>query len=638
MSELAPALQPSLQTGNGAISRADCASLTLVTIEHRDTLGRPLPEGTRVELVDHRGQQHHGVIDAEGRSQHSRVAAGPVAWQLGNLAGYHITAINDAPYHPVSCGLIAPQIAVAMPVTTIQAIYLPPPLVVDLRAPTPDGVDRLSHQEIEQLRLNGNNATIFVHGYNVPHGDWARFTHDADLSGLAATQPGTPRLVPSGSAAMATLCQSEAIDADERELNGSGACNWLVNMEYQLNRAAGMPDEDWRQYTRIVGVFWPGDTGTTEFIEAEFAAMKSGRRLVNILVQMIEAGITINLISHSLGARVVLTALNILGAHGMRQRIDNLFLWEPAVADNALSPDTPFTDRPARNDDPERGSLTHGPAREVHPLGMGTFPTAHLATKNVVVLHSHEDGILGPSAKDTLIEEDSGLLGAVRGIRMFLDDSTDDQTGKLGGAYSKKWWTFPPIAGDGLRYFQDYYFERCRNISKDCMQAFQTYTQQKARNGDDYAQWQIERAWDTIEQAIVDEARRVAATILWGPLRADTPLPDYDLLQPLSHHYRISEPMARLFAQKLRQLAQRDGWQPSDTEVRPALGLIGFTQLMLEPFFEEKIDSQTFILIDQSTWFFSHSAMKYPTPEICEKSYQEGIIVKMQKESRFGKY
>ncbi|GHA93482.1 alpha/beta hydrolase [Modicisalibacter luteus] len=638
MDELAPALQPSLQTGEGAVSRADCASLTLVMLEHRDTLGRPLPEGTPVELVDCRGKHHHALIDTEGFSQHPRVAAGPVAWQLHGLFGSHIVAIDDTPCHPVACGIVAPLTSVAMPETAIQATYLPPPILVNLRTPAPDGVDRLSDSTIDQLRLNGNNATIFVHGYNVPHGDWARFTRDADLSGLATTQSGTLRLVPSGSAAMATLCQSEAIDADERGLNGSGACNWLMNMEYQLNRAAGLPDDDWRQYTRIVGVFWPGDTGTTEFIEAEFAAMKSGRRLVNILVQLIEAGITINLISHSLGARVVLTALNILGAHGMRQRIDNLFLWEPAVADNALSPDTPFTDVPPRGTGFDVGNVTDSPAREVHPLGMGTFPTAHLATKNVVVLHSHEDGILGPSAKDTLIEEDGGILGVFRGIRTFIDDTTDDQTGKVGGAYTKKWWTFPPVAGDGLRYFQTYYFERSRALGKECLPAFQTYTQQKARNGDGYAQWQIERAWDVLEQAIVDEAHRVADTIPRGPLRADTPLPTYDLLQPLSHHYRIGEPMARLFAQKLRQLAQRDGWQPRDTEVRPALGLIGFAEVEAISFFEPKIFAEIFYPVDQSAWFFSHSAMKYPSEEIFIKSYKFSILDKIKNNSKFGHY
>ncbi|MEC9483988.1 MAG: alpha/beta hydrolase [Halomonas sp.] len=637
MSELAPALQPSLQTGDGAVSRADCASLTLVTIEHRDTLGRALPEGTPVELIDHRGLRHHGMIDAEGLSRHPHVAVGPVAWQLGNVIGYHIVAIDDIPHHPVSCGLIAPQVAVAMPETTIVATYLPPPVVINLREPAPGGIDRLSDREIEQLRLNGNNATIFIHGYNVPHGDWARFTHEADLTGLAATQPGTPRLVPSGSAAMATLCQSEAIEADDRELNGSGACNWLVNMKYQLNRAAGLPDNDWRQYTRIIGIFWPGDPGATEFIEAEFIAMQSGRRLVNVLVQLIEAGITINLVCHSLGARVALNALNILGAHGMRQRIDNLFLWEPAVADNALSPDTPFTDARHREGFGS-GEATASPAREVHPLGMGTFPTAHLATRNVVVLHSHEDGVLGPPAKAGLVEEEGGLLAWFRHALSLMDDTSDDRTGKLGGAYTKKWWTFPPIAGDGLRYFQEYYFERSRALGRECLPAFQTYTQQKAHNGDDYAQWQIERAWDAMEQAIIEEARRVAATIPRGPLRADTPLPDYDLLKPLSHHYRISEPMARLFSQKLRQLAQRDGWQPRNTEVRPALGLVGFESLIKNPFFEPRLNTGIFNDIDQSLWLFEHSGMKYPSKEIFAKSYRDGIIRIINRSSRFGRY
>nr|WP_297459102.1 hypothetical protein [uncultured Halomonas sp.] len=163
------------------------------------------------------------------------------------------------------------------------------------------------------------------------------------------------------------------------------------------------------------------------------------------------------------------------------------------------------------------------------------------------------------------------------------------------------------------------------------------HLQQRARD-EPPIQYRIERAWDALTQAILDEARRVAAATPAGPLDPDVPLPEYDLLKPLSHHYKIGELMAARFAERLRQLGQRDNWQPRDRRVRPALGLVGFDEVRQEDFFARKLGKNIFGFVDQSTWLFAHSAMKYPTEEIFIKSYKLGIMDRIKGSSNFGRY
>ncbi|SDL05103.1 Alpha/beta hydrolase of unknown function [Modicisalibacter muralis] len=628
--------QPACHAGSGVTMPADCAAKVLVVLEHRDTLGRPLPEGIRVEVRDSRRKRYLGVTDAEGLSQHPGVIAGLFSWQLLAAPGRHLVAVDDRPVHPVAAGLGAPEAYAVMHETTVTATYLPPPILIDLHTPPGSGADRLSDDQLEQLRLDGGSATLFVHGYNVARGDWSRFSVEAEAADAGGPfRLGAPLLRPSGAATVSTLCQSQALEADARGLNGSGACSWLASMELQLNRAAGMTDDDWRPYSRVVGIAWPGDTGSTAFVEAEFSALQSGRRLVTVLGQLVDAKLSINIVSHSLGARVVLSALNILGERITGPCIDNLFLWEPAVADNALSPDSPFTTAALKGGYDEAFGQD-SPGRETHPLGMGTFPLAHRSIKNVVVLHSREDGILGPSG-----EADASAWYDPRDwlddVAAFVDAPQDDRLGTLGGAYPKKWWTFPPLLAGGLGYFRDYYFERARALGGDWEAAMLVHLQQRAQH-EPHIQRLIDHAWETLTQAICDEARRVATATPAGPLDPAIPLPEYDLLKPLAHHGRIGELMAERFAERLRLLGQRDNWQPRDRRVRPALGLVGFEKMEDVEFFKRRIDLDIFEPIDQSKWLFAHSAMKYPTEEIFIKSYQDGIVERIKRNSNFGRY
>ena len=68
-------------------------------------------------------------------------------------------------------------------------------------------------------------------------------------------------------------------------------------------------------------------------------ANEAGRELAKVLIELFNEGIKVNIITHSLGARVALSALNILGDFdgAYNEKIDNLIMWEAAVADNAIT-------------------------------------------------------------------------------------------------------------------------------------------------------------------------------------------------------------------------------------------------------------------------------------------------------------
>lgn len=623
-----PPLQPSRTSDTGVSTPAHCSVGVTVLIVHSDTLGRYLPEGTTVRVVDSAGKTYSATIDAEGISRHEGVAPGKVAWQLTDAHGQHLVAVDDEPLDPCRAAAAPPEIGVAMDETTIKATYLPPPISINLRddMALPEA-DLLSDEQLEQLRLAGNNATLFLHGYNVPlgqHGVFASWDKRTDISAQ-------PLLTTAHTASSATILQDVDMvniqvpvnrgyvasnlyytptenGSDEYRdayCNGSGAYNWFVHMEHRLNLAAGMNEEDWRPYTRMVGIAWLGDTGSVDFFQAELNAMAAGRRLVALLEQLNDAGIAINIISHSLGARVVLTALNILGEQDRPQWIDNIYLWEPAVADNALVNDA---------------------AQDSHPLGMGVFPDAHKAVKKVVVLHSEEDGILGPPPQDSpsFWQQVAEIISpaAVWAHELFsADDMLDELIGSFGGAYGKKWWTFPAgLSTPFIRYYSNK--APADTVSPPVPQPIPV-------GPDPYGRERAARAWQEFRALAIEEAREALAS-------AD-PLPTYDLLAPLAHHAVVSEEQAAAYIDTLQWLVGRN-WRAGNSP-RAALGSIGFGEVSKEnDLIREKLANKTFDFVNQTLWLFDHSGMKVPSAEVFEKSYQEGIMQPLLLNSGFGDY
>ncbi|WP_165495869.1 alpha/beta hydrolase, partial [Marinobacter halodurans] len=402
------------------------------------------------------------------------------------------------------------------------AVHLPPPVLINLRD-EPDKHDILTPEQLDYFKRNGNNALVFIHGYNVPHGDWGRFCSQAEGDSAPLAWTDTPSTVWQDAGA---LSRQTGQEVEEARLNGSGVHNWAVSMEYQLNRAAGFDGENWMDYSRIIAISWHGDTGATDFMQSEFNAMQAGRRLVPLLRQLRQAGIAINVITHSLGARVGLTALNILGTVQQTPAIDNLFLWEPAVADNAL---------------------TNDPERDAHPLGMGVFDKAHKAARTIVVLHSRGDGILGKA----------GFEDLTRG------DGVDNATGSVGGAYTKKWWTFPFFLDNGLtppieRLYADYFplvhYPRPKRGQIDELR-------------DRLNRQKVESNWQRLEADILTEAERLFPECKAALANCEA-LPTYTLLAPLGHQAVVTKSMAQRYIRQLRALSELD-WFPGQAP-RPA--------------------------------------------------------------------
>ena len=626
-----PSNQPFGMHGAPACRYESKSSLTL---RREDTLGRPLTITDGGSVTDHDGTSASAKITDAKEAHFKDLALGEAQWTWRpTVEGEHLIGVKTVS----ESRLFRPGEAMnePLPLEIIQGrrkattIHLPPPVMINLRED--DAPDQLTEKQLDYFRSNGNNALIYIHGYNVDHGEWGRFLDGAKKVGrsqrpVAIWNRDTP----------ATVWQ-DAENPDEEnaptlnpdDLNGSGAHNWAINMEYQLNRAAGFDGEGWMPYSRIINVSWPGNTGSTDFMQAEFNAMASGRRLVALFQQLQDAGVALNVITHSLGARVILTTLNILGTLQRPNGVDHLFLWEPAVADNALSND-------ASND--------------VHPLGLGVFPVAHKAVRQIVILHSRGDGVLGPqeSEQRSLMQRAFALTPPGMALSATqtawdiatADDPMDEFLALVHGAYNKKWWTFPSFLDNGLApsiesLYSDYLpltYNDAQPVGHAMHRAQQTRKREALDN------------WDRLERDILNEAKNLLEPCVECLRNAERP-PTYRLLAPLNHKASVSIDMARRYIQQLRALAANN-WYPTQ-KPRPAMGDVGFEKVVgdeageARDVFLEQISSPggKIEIVDQTDWLFSHSGMRIPSQKLFEEVFLREIMEqRLLANSTFGQY
>ena len=191
-------------------------------------------------------------------------------------------------------------------------------------------IPTLTADEINYFQSNGNNATIFIHGFNVEQGYFGEGVANVQITEAEVPGLDQPTLVQEVIATtdncQCTLLRmfeefqaqfpqipptTSTINNQDLEtfLNGAEAHNWLLHMEYNLNCAAsGNYPFDWQahglDYTRIINVIWPGDVGMLEYLNAEDPAYKTGIALMQLILQLQQSGITINVIAHSLGSKL----------------------------------------------------------------------------------------------------------------------------------------------------------------------------------------------------------------------------------------------------------------------------------------------------------------------------------------------
>ncbi|PHQ81193.1 MAG: hypothetical protein COB66_02910 [Coxiella sp. (in: Bacteria)] len=266
----------------------------------------------------------------------------------------------------------------------------------------------LSDAQLQQIKASSKepNVTLFIHGYNVGWGEYGKqlytSSQSASTSQQVAYQPGNKTAFNPQSDILyfsteaATIYRNvthqykqfstaaHALRLNDDRLNGEGAHNWWLHMEYNLNRAAGFNGFDYLfqknkpHYTRILNVAWSGDpVSALDYMAIEPMADITARALLPALVQLHEQHIQINIIAHSAGNIVLLKVMEVLGKEPRYHNLLNhVFMWQAAMPNNVLSPNAQHED----------DSLT----------GFWRTPHAYLSARKIHVLYSQHDNILGP--------------------------------------------------------------------------------------------------------------------------------------------------------------------------------------------------------------------------------------------------
>lgn len=270
---------------------------------------------------------------------------------------------------------------------------LQPPVIVNLRE---DPVDehwrfQLSEQELNYFKHNGNNVTLFIHGFNVGYGEFSNHIIGAQGHTVGRV-PDAYHLPVYHETSKATVWRDlkivkkrfpeiDFIPATQLEkLNGTAGHSWITNFEKSMNEACGFDiyGDDYSKFTRMVYVMWSGDVFPVNYMQAELNATIAGGRLVPLLKQLIKHGLKINIIAHSLGNRALLVALNELGKKSITtEKIQNAFMWQPAIPDTALSTN---------------------PDLDTSVMQNWQLPHAYKGAKKITVLHSENDNVIGKSS------------------------------------------------------------------------------------------------------------------------------------------------------------------------------------------------------------------------------------------------
>ena len=614
-----------------------------VTIHHYDTLStsnkpRKLPDGIVVTVFDKSGKPYPAKIES-GESKHYGVLCGEISWQLSGgeavsstytkTDNRHLTEQSEHTPFKASDGyvlikarnrisdgedefsqskeplkqLAAPlKVQVSFTENQVEAIYLPPPILVNLRLRQNEET-YLNEKQIQQIKDDGGYATLFIHGYSVPLGHMGRFATDEELgeqvqyryhlnpeevqkpflhqhaelmkqlsdvisqrrNEVIEIKDGRPYAKYPQRFGNQSIYAKPELDKRYEKLedtyNGFKALAWIPNVEYHLNLAASGKDELsdfdlWDKYSRIVGVTWSGSVDPDmNFFRAEMYANEAGRRLAGVLKQLIYKGIRINIITHSLGARVALSAMNILGDFdgAYDDKVDNLIMWEAAVADNALTNMDNYEANKAFN-----------------PVAMEIFPYAHKVPKHITVLYSQEDGVLD-------------------GDDHWKDD---ELLGILGGAYPKKYWSL----GGPKWAFQDYYWDT--DIDKYRLEisemkiaqaAYQTGTISKKVKADYLAipnvsdEFLLNQAMKNRSFSSLNGYRQAIRTLLEQEaeqVNEHGEIAELTYLKPWSHFRRFPKEVLEHIIEVLTDNVLSN-WDGKGTEVRGALGHRGNRQTAL---------------------------------------------------------
>ena len=517
--------------------------------------------------------------------------------------------------------------------SNVTAIYLPPPMLLNLRFK-----QKLSSKKrkeeinkiVQQVKADGKSATLFIHGFNVPIGAIGRFPNPTELGenpaydslkdsrGIQAPYlyygdiigqrvrnviaerrnfyEYSNRTTGGGGRDIDAQLKSETqiiFNSMDTKFNGKDALAWFPTVEYYLNLAASGATSvnaklsDWTKYSRIIGVTWSGSVDPSRtFFRAEIYANEAGRKLAKDISILLENNIQVNIITHSLGARVALAALNILGDANQPKKIKNLIMLEAAVADNAI---------------------TANYTREKNPVAMELFPFAYKAAEYIRIMYSKEDGVLGPD--NSLLDLDDGVSDVSRGAYPLKYGVIAGKTNAFGDYYPHG----SAINNQRANAQSESVQAQCKSYIKNKDQRFKEVCDYILKNQPSISKAQIE---NELKALIQNEMKMVN----------DDWQTELKILRPWSHFRRFpeNEDYVKHITDILMTMVFRNPWKLSskELEIRPALGHVGdkFTApvqknpKLLKEYppdnFISGLKEKQFFYHDQSSYFTSHSAIK----------------------------
>jgi hypothetical protein len=295
-----------------------------------------------------------------------------------------------------------------------------PPILVNLRENSTQMTACLAPYEIDYFKRRGKNVVLFIHGYNVPFGDYPRQIVGIKQTKKIFIEPYNRHGVefdPILAGSCRTFYRSEKMIADHFHyqfhqeallkiknyaLNGTGACAWFIHMEDNLNLSTNhFSRNNYLDYMRVLHVTWSGDVGALNYMAAEDKADQAAKKLVGVIEQLAHHCLEIYVIAHSLGNRLLLQTMNTLGKQDKKEILSHVFLWQAAVPNTALSNDI---------------------SRDTTVKNNGHFPYAYLAAKKITVLFSRRDAVL---KKDYYL---ANILGV--SPKMLNDESALNQLAK----------------------------------------------------------------------------------------------------------------------------------------------------------------------------------------------------------------
>lgn len=279
----------------------------------------------------------------------------------------------------------------------------------------------LTKDELTYFKNNGDNVTIFIHGFNVPYGEFGEYIESLEYVNLKVEdltkglnfpqkyyqlrvkKSNTKKTIKLNFDAHIknldkTLSSKELKFSHDYEplrdsIEGVGMHSWLTDFEDNLNNAAGF-NKDYSEFTRGIFIAWPGEPNSpADYMAANAQSKKTGRAFAELLLQLrtFSPNMEINVIAHSQGNGVMLSAFDYLGEYHPSKKVNHAFAWQAALPFTALNGESEST---GINPHYLSIDIKQKVERE-RKQDPWYLPYAYKGSEHFTVLYSQNDNIVG---------------------------------------------------------------------------------------------------------------------------------------------------------------------------------------------------------------------------------------------------